>query len=100
MTGCMAQVIKCLLCKCETLSSNPSPTKKKKKKEEEEIKCCEKVKFCTGGPPCLQEAMTNFVTCSLGSNPNLGQFVLWFPWLGDNNERLSDNLFPPHSLMK
>jgi hypothetical protein len=32
-TGSVAQVIECLLCKCEALSSNPSLTKKKKKRK-------------------------------------------------------------------
>jgi hypothetical protein len=32
-TGGVAQAADCLLCKCETLSSNPSPTKKKQNKE-------------------------------------------------------------------
>jgi hypothetical protein len=29
----VAQVVKCLLCKCEALNSNPSPTKKKNPKK-------------------------------------------------------------------
>jgi hypothetical protein len=29
----MAQAVECLLCKCEVLSSNSSPTKKKKERE-------------------------------------------------------------------
>jgi hypothetical protein len=31
-TGCVVQVVECLLCKHEALISNPSPTKKKKEK--------------------------------------------------------------------
>jgi hypothetical protein len=31
---CVAQALKHLFCKCEALSSNPSPTIKKKKKKE------------------------------------------------------------------
>jgi hypothetical protein len=34
-TGGVIQVVKCLLCKCEVLSSNPSPTKMKKKRKTE-----------------------------------------------------------------
>jgi hypothetical protein len=32
-TGSVAQGVECLLCKCEALSSNASPTKKKKEDE-------------------------------------------------------------------
>jgi hypothetical protein len=31
--GGVAQAVECLLCKCETLSSNPSPPRKKKKRK-------------------------------------------------------------------
>jgi hypothetical protein len=30
-TGGVAQVVECVLCKCEALNLNPSPTKKKRK---------------------------------------------------------------------
>jgi hypothetical protein len=38
MTGGVAQVIDCLLCKCKALSSNSSPTKVKNKNSTKNIK--------------------------------------------------------------
>jgi hypothetical protein len=37
-TGNVTEVVECLLCKCEALTSNPSSTKKKKKGREKKKK--------------------------------------------------------------